>query len=129
MLRKKNLYLRTVAIDSCRTSNPYVNFMENWKGMTLGRWVCYKTLFRGAYLLCSYFAKPPVVYKHFICLKLKENGVHKQECWKQQTNSIFHQMNMKTCKMKIYATFRTLGLISVVSYFYFDFSFNVERPI
>lgn len=29
---------RTVAIDSCRrTSNPYVNFMEKWKGIKCGR--------------------------------------------------------------------------------------------
>ena len=36
-------------------------------------------------------------------------------------------MNMKTCKMKIYATFRTLGLISVESYFNFDLSVDVKR--
>lgn len=89
------------------------------------RWVCYRTHFRGAYLFCSWFAMPPVVYKHFIFLKFKETefvrGMFKKK--KKRTNSIFHhiKMNMETCKMKIYATIRTLGLISV-SYFNFNFS-------
>lgn len=36
--QKKGKKQRTVAIDSCRrTSNPYVNFMEKWKGIKCGR--------------------------------------------------------------------------------------------
>lgn len=107
-----------MAIDSCRrTSNPDFNFMERRKGIKCGRWVCYKTHFRGAYLFFFLFCKSHLSFtKHFIYLSSR-----KQECFLflffvfLRTNFIFHQIwTWKSCKMKIYATFRTLGLISVV---------------
>lgn len=108
---------RTVAIDSCRrTSNPDFNFMERRKGIKCGRWVCYKTHFRGAYLFFFYFAKATCRLQSISFIGVQGN---RNVFWFRflflRTNFIFHQIwTWKSCKMKIYATFRTLGLISVV---------------
>lgn len=68
-----------MAIDSCRrTSNPNVNFMEKWKGIVGSVGGEFVTRLISEVPIFSVFVlqKPPVVYKHFICLKFKEIGIY-----------------------------------------------------
>lgn len=120
---------RTVAIDSCRrTSNPDFNFMERRKGIKCGRWVCYKTHFRGAYLFFFLFCKSHLSFtKHFIY-----RSSRKQECFLVSFfvfKDKFHlpsNMDMKILQNEDLCYFQNSGIDQCCHISIFNFSFSID---
>lgn len=116
---------RTVAIDSCRrTSNPDFNFMERRKGIKCGRWVCYKTHFRGAYLFFFYFAKATCRLQSISFIWVQGN---RNVFWFFKDK--FHlpsNMDMKILQNEDLCYFQNSGIDQCCHISIFNFSFSID---
>lgn len=79
--------------------------------------VCSETHFRGAYSFV--LLKPPVVYKHLICLEFKDLDIYSSNVWEKSSSSI--KNGHKILQNEDLCYLRTLGLISVVIFAFFIF--------
>lgn len=95
------------------------------KGGSVRRWVCYKTHFRGAYLFSVFgFCKNHLSFTSisFVWCSKNQDSTTGMLLQKGQISSSINHGYGKSCKLKIYASFRTLGLISVVIFKMFIFN-------
>lgn len=111
--------LRIVAIDS-RTSNPYVHFMEKWKGIMWGdEFVTGLISEVPIFFFFLFFCKATCRLQTFHLSEVEEKGIYKK-CWKRQIpSSIKKNMNIKqTLQNEDLCYFQNSG-IDQLSYFNF----------
>lgn len=109
-----------MAIDSCRrTSNPYVNFMEIWKGM---KWEV--SLLHDSFQRCLSFMLFCKSHLSFTSISFEVQWIYNRNVVKKKTNFIFHQIWTWNIAKWRFMLLSELWDWSVLSYFHFFSSFG-----